>query len=151
MPRHARPGSRSERHEALHRRRPETGQDRRLLGPRVGDPALLGRRRQPAPLQQALDPPHDDGHHLGDVGTGGAPPGDEAQHVPVLRERAVDDQRVHVHVQVQGPAKALNDGDGAAARIGAPSRRTRCRSHPSIARRYTPTTARQRSWSHASR
>ena len=41
----------------------------------------------------------------------------------VLREHAIEDESVDVHVEIEGPAKALNDGDAPLRPSATPSRR----------------------------
>src|SRR4029453_330696 len=106
-----------ERDASLDGCRREAGERPRFLPPRTRRTALVWRRRQPPPLQQAFDPARDHGHNARDVVPRGAAAGMKTQYLVVVRKDAIDHEGVEVHVQVQRSAEPLNHDHRPAAAI----------------------------------
>jgi len=95
----------------------DAGEDRRLLGPPVWC-AHVFIIPKTTPLKQAVDPAPGALQHSGDLRLRecGSPVEDHPPGWSPL-EDAVEHQRVHVDVQVQGRPESLQDGDGAATAV----------------------------------
>jgi hypothetical protein len=105
-------GARPERHAPLHGCRREARQRWLFVCPHVHRSALLRCRRHTPPLQQPVDPLRDAGDHLRHVVARQALSWMKSQPLAFLREHAIDHEGMHVHIQIQGAAEALNDRDG---------------------------------------
>lgn len=87
-----------------------------LFRPQVRRLATLGAARNPSPLEQTRDPARDQGHDLCHV-VACRGYGIEPHDIPVLREHAVQHERVQVDIEIQRTAEALHDRHRATATI----------------------------------
>jgi hypothetical protein len=84
----------------------------------VRDAALVVALSETPPSEQARDPRLHGGQHLRHVQRREARPRMKAHHTgAVLREHAVEHQRVDVQVEVERPAESLDHGDSATATV----------------------------------
>jgi hypothetical protein len=102
----ARPGA--QREGALHGRRREAGQHGRVLRPAIRGARTLVALSQPPPLEQAPDPRHDRREHLGHVEVRQEWGGPEAHARAIPRKYPIDHEHVHVDVEIDPSAEALN-------------------------------------------
>jgi hypothetical protein len=115
-------GIRPERDDPLHRRGRQTCERRRLVRPRI-DPIVFGVApgvilARSAPLEQPPDPGLHGRQDLRDVQRRQTPCRMKPDHTRgVAREHAVEHQRVDVDVQIERSPEALDDRDGASARL----------------------------------